>query len=808
MSPTGCSRNRDYLHMLLSSPLSALKPHYDVVVIGSGYGGSISAARLARATKADGSKVSVCLLERGREIPVGQFPDTLMQASKEFQLDTVNGHKGDRMGLYDMRLNSEINVFQGCGLGGTSLINANVSLRAEPWVWQDKAWPTAIRNERAAAMNDACQRAESMLQPNPYPDCPPLAKNAMHKKSAEHLGLGGCFYNPPINVTFQSGVNTVGIFQEACNGCGDCVTGCNVGSKNTLMRNYLPDAKNSGAEIFCGVQVRRLARRSGKNFVYYEPLSADRDKFGGPDLFVSADVVVVSAGTLGTAEILLRSKDHGLSCSDELGNRFTGNGDFFGFGYNTDHEINGVGMGNRNVDPEAPVGPCITSVIDMRRACSGSKEGYVIEEGSIPGALSPLLAGTLKKLAVHIGKDTDHDVLDAVKEKVREWRSAVWGGAYRGAVRHTQTYLIMSHDDGAGRLELKDDRVRVRWLGLGDQKVFRRNEKVLRSATEGLGGTYISSPVFTKEFGYDLLTVHPLGGACMGEDSGSGVVNHKGQLFDGKTDNSVHEGIYVSDGSVIPRPLGVNPLLTISTLSECNAYLLACERDWIIDESPREGRTKFDGSWTPDGKLSVQFTERMAGHCSDSIFQDFNAADEDGKAKNHECSFVLTIHSDDLERMIDDENHEAEIIGTVECPILSVEALTVSNGRFNLFKADKSEKALKRMEYRFNLTSVEGFQYYFDGFKLIKNEKACDLCSDTRTLYITVYCGEDARGAVVAKGMLYIAWDDFVLQLKTMKSWTSERRHSARGKAKFGVFFLGELWDTYGIGSIDSAPGR
>ena len=80
---------------------------------------------------------------------------------------------------------------------------------------------------------------------------------------------------------------------------------------------------------------------------------------------------------------------------------------------------------------------------------------------------------------------------------------------------NTQTYLIMSHDDGKGKLELKDDRVRVNWPGLGKQEVFKRTSSALYKATEALGGTYTTSPTFTKAFGYDLVTVHPLGGCCM-----------------------------------------------------------------------------------------------------------------------------------------------------------------------------------------------------------------------------------------------------------------------------------------------------
>lgn len=787
---------------LLSSPLSQIKPHYDVVVIGSGYGGSITAARLARAAKADGSKVSVCLFERGREIPVGHFPDTLLKAAREFQVDAGVGRLGSRKALFDMRQNDEINVLQGCGLGGTSLINANVSLRAEDWVWEDDAWPKAIRDDRSGRLEAGYRRAQYMLQPTAYPNKPRLTKNEMHRKSAEHLGHADCFYNPPINVTFESGVNNAGVHQEACNGCGDCVSGCNIGAKNTLMRNYLPYARNSGAEIFCGVQVRRLGREGGRNIVHYEPVGAGRRRFGSVDLFVSADIVVVSAGTLGTAEILLRSRENGLTCSDELGARFTGNGDVLGFGYNTDHEINGVGAGDEPVDPKSPVGPCITSVIDLRDVFQDPAEGFVIEEGSLPGALSPVLATALWAAAAVAGEDTDSGAWDSAKEMARMWQSAAPGGAYRGAVRNTQTYLIMAHDDGAGRLTLKDDRVRVDWPGLGKQEVFRRTNDMLYSATEALGGTYTPSPMFTKAFGYDLVTVHPLGGACMGEHAGSGVVNHKGQLFAGDEGDAVYEDIYVSDGSVIPRPLGVNPLLTISALAERNAYLLAADRGWTVDESRPAGRARVDGSWSPDEKLTLQFTERMSGHCSTSVLGDYRSAAEDGKAKGQECSFLLTIQSDDLERMIDDDSHEAAIIGTVHCPALSRAALTVSDGRFNLFKDDESDERLKRMIYRLNLVSVEGTRYFFDGFKLIKDDRGPDLWSDTTTLYITIHRGEDDRGPVAAKGILRIAKEDFATQMTTVESRTSDGRRSLEGAAKLGAFFFRELWDTYGVESF------
>src|SRR6516225_219858 len=108
----------------LASLIEDLKTHYSIVVIGSGYGGAITASRLARAGQ------QVCVLERGMEFQPGEYPNTLPEVLAQTQVDTPAAFLGSRTGLYDIRVNDDINVFCGCGLGGTSLVNANVSLTA------------------------------------------------------------------------------------------------------------------------------------------------------------------------------------------------------------------------------------------------------------------------------------------------------------------------------------------------------------------------------------------------------------------------------------------------------------------------------------------------------------------------------------------------------------------------------------------------------------------------------------------------------------------------------------------------------
>jgi cholesterol oxidase len=119
----------------LASDLSAIKRHYDVVVVGSGYGGGVAAARFARAGK------SVCLLERGREFLPGEFPGRFPDLRKEMQVRGKRVNLGSPSALYDVRVGDDMHVLIGCGLGGGSLINAGVALKPDARVFADEVWP-------------------------------------------------------------------------------------------------------------------------------------------------------------------------------------------------------------------------------------------------------------------------------------------------------------------------------------------------------------------------------------------------------------------------------------------------------------------------------------------------------------------------------------------------------------------------------------------------------------------------------------------------------------------------------------------
>ena len=237
----------------LSRPNHTIKDVYDVVVVGSGYGGGIAASRMARAGK------TVCLLERGKEFLPGDFPDAPTEALREVQTNSAIGCTGGRTDLFDFNLNEDMNVLVGCGLGGTSLINANVSLKAEDRVFEDPVWPDEIRQD--GLIQEGYKHAMAMLLPKPYPEnAPALSKLQSLEASAQ--AMGAKFSRPPINVNFDfDGPNHVGVEQQPCQYCGDCVSGCNYRAKNTTQMNYLPDARNYGAEIFTRSAVRYIEQQ-------------------------------------------------------------------------------------------------------------------------------------------------------------------------------------------------------------------------------------------------------------------------------------------------------------------------------------------------------------------------------------------------------------------------------------------------------------------------------------------------------------------------------------------------------------------
>jgi cholesterol oxidase len=538
----------------LSSPQSEIKPHYDVVVVGSGYGGGVAASRLARAGQ------SVCVIEKGKEFLTGEFPSRLPELRRELQLNGSKMRSGSRTGLFDFRLGADIHVLVGCGLGGGSLINAGVALKPDPRVFADPVWPHEITRDGLLELGFG--RATAMLRPARYGRAAELTKyRALEAASA---AFGEAPVAAPVLVSFAESINPAGVSQPACTLCGDCCSGCNVGAKNTVAMTYLPDARAHGAEIFTELAVSHIAKHEGGWRVYFATSDAKEASPG----FVDAGTVVLAAGTLGSTEILLRSREHGLKLSDRLGEGFSANGDIIAFALGGTEKVNGIGVGYPPKYVGDAIGACVAGQIELPDS-KHLERSMILQEGVLPSALAPLLP----VFFISGGR-----LLGAAHSLIK--------GVYQGPLSHLHTFFVVSHDDAKGKIRLDNGSATVDWPGVGDEPVYARVDQALTRAAEAIGARYIKSPLAVTSMGTKPATAHPLGGCSIGDDAGSGVVNHKCQVFDGEG-TSVHGGLYVCDGSVIPRSIGVNPLLTITALAERAMIHLARDHNLGFDDLPR-----------------------------------------------------------------------------------------------------------------------------------------------------------------------------------------------------------------------------
>lgn len=835
----------------IAKSLDSAKSHYTVLVVGSGYGAGVAASRLARAGQ------DVCVLERGKEILPGEYPKRLADAQGAMQFNVKGGRIGSPNALFEVHVNDDQYALVGCGLGGTSLINANVALELDKRLFDQAHWPAAFRDD--PHMVDAYyERAREMLSPNAYPDsAPTLGKLEALEHSAKQMGEQ--FYKTPINVNFQDKTNKFGVPQPACNNCGDCTSGCNVGAKNTTLMNYLPDAVNHGAQIFTEAKVSHIERDGD---VWRVHVTHNVEGGAQEPVTITADHVVLGAGTLGSTEILLRSRERGLALSDRLGEKFSGNGDALGFAYDSyfksekvDDEVHtqpfyAIGVGANDVAEEAYPGPCITGVIDMRNNEDPTK-GLVIEEGVAPGIIAAGLGPAFffgEALAdgfTRFGFDQVKPRLmdaKAMGEAVQTDPGSIGELAYKGPMARTLTYLVMSVDDSGGQLKLEDDRLTIEWKHAGEQRTFRRDDEKMREAAEAIEAQYFSDPLWSQPMGQKLITVHPIGGCGMGDDASTGVVDDTCRVFAGTSGTNVHEGLYVCDGAAIPGAVGVNPLLTISAVAERAVEKMALRQGWSIDytlecegplpaEIPAEEQAgepqdvphtehlklgiakwvaghaigpiadkitaaaeHFKADAIDEGKAAIRalvkdhpeamspgmdFTETMAGHISatashhrpwghvERIRDDYENGAAWGQSEESECSFKLTVATDNLHAMIENKHHRSRITGKVLVSAISPEPMKVLEGEFQLLVTNPDRAESWTMNYTMLLEGPEG-PVHFHGFKTLEQRGKSDPWTDLTTLFVTLRHGEDETGELIGRGVLKLGIDEFMRQLTTI----------------------------------------
>jgi len=829
----------------LSQDYEALskRASYDVLVVGSGYGGGIAASRLARAGQA------VCVLERGLEIRPGEYPSTLSDIGVHTQIrtDTDAGTvNGKPTALFDLRINEDVSALVGCGLGGTSLINANVSLELSEAVFERDGleWPSEFR-QQPNLLKDYYQLARESLGANPYPlpndaQAPgykPLNKLKALEKSG--IALGVEVQRPDINVTFNPNkTNHFGFSQAQCNLCGDCCSGCNVGAKNTTLMNYLPDAHQHGAELFCNTSVDYIEQVSDGWHVHVTATdSSARGRRKRKTL--KTKILMLAAGTLGTSEIMLRSKARGLVCSDKLGQHFSGNGDLLAFGYNSYWKDNNedsdpilrednapryesiysVGAGDNALSDEQMPGPCITGVIDLRDGQRPLDHQLVIQEGVAPGALASILLGGLVFGAAGNANflrygaaqsETRLRDIESLAAAVQKDPAALDQLAYTGPISRTQNYLVMSMDKSQGELKLTHDSVIIDWPNAGKCDALKSHHTTLARVNDAVQGQLIKNPLWGDAFGNKLITVHPLGGCRMSDQYNDGVVNHRGQVFDCRSSESVYDGLYICDGSVIPGAIGVNPLLTISALAERCCALLANERGWNInyevinfDSKPNNAhqfrkqaneavahdldtadsiddeafRQNIEGSSNAllkrDGKsfkTVFEFTETMTGFVGQSnnhktqvtlSKRDYQRAYDEGESQASRLILNMTIHVPDLRKLSQDRNLVCQI-NQGEITIAN-KSMPIESGDFRMLIPDVDDVESWLMLYQLEFNDHDGTPLVLCGRKTFHCAEGSHWWTDLTLLEVDIFSAEKVNDKEPTK-RLYTGIAELTLQ--------------------------------------------
>ncbi|QDK47560.1 GMC family oxidoreductase [Bdellovibrio sp. ZAP7] len=527
----------------LANPISDLRERYDVVVIGSGYGGSVSAARLA-------GRCRVAILERGPERPPGSFSENFEDVRNDIRC------KKNPFGLFEVHANHEMDVLNGNGLGGTSLINAGALVRPDRETVRSPEWPQALVEEvHSGQFEKYYSRVKSMLQGQAYdPRRMNSAKVRAHEYASHELGVDLKF--PPVAVNlYGQQAQQSGVTQPKCIECGNCCSGCNTGAKNTLNMNYLPLAKNQGAEVFTQIEVLWIEKLTAGYRIHCLYVSESGEKSRKS---VLANQVIVSAGTMGSTKLLLNSQARGLSLSEKLGRRFSGNGDVLGLSFNTAFRTNAIGFSSASrIRVDMKPGAVIYSIADYRNK-KNLFDRFIIEEGTFPGAFTIPL-----RLAMGVAK-----FRISAARYLRVGRDITLSkDIEKGALNYSMVYLGMGHDRADGKLQLdRKGRIRVRWPEVKYDPIYPTIDRAMKAQSRALGGNFVMNPRTLIINGKNLVTVHPLGGCVMADSVNNGVVNHLGQVY--QADGSLHAGLYVLDGSIVPTALGVNPLLTISALSE------------------------------------------------------------------------------------------------------------------------------------------------------------------------------------------------------------------------------------------------
>ncbi|KAF0196914.1 MAG: cholesterol oxidase [Bacteroidetes bacterium] len=508
----------------------SLPGNIDYIIIGSGFGGSVAALRLAE----KGYKVAV--LEQGKRFSTEDFPESDWNLKKFLWAPVLGWH-----GILRCHFFKEVFVLTGTGVGGGSLVYANTLMKPGDDFFGNPAWQTGINWK--GQLEDHYETARKMLGANRFP-VPDNAEDLVLKEIAVEMDREESFSLVDTAVYYGDREKETdpyfggaGPLRKGCSGCAGCMTGCRENAKNTLDKNYLWFAEKLGVQIFPETKAYKIENTEGK----YRVSTKKSGRKGVSGLF-EARGLIVSAGTTGTLELLLKQKYRYKSLtnlSDSIGNNVRTNS----------QSISGLVEANRKLNN----GVAITSIFSPEPGTHIE----MVKFNDRSGAITHI--GGFSADHPSPGKRAGHVITSSLRHPFKLLKllfSFRWG-------KRSIVMLVMQTHDSAMRMELK--------RGLSGTRLrFDRNsgkvpafiptgQKVLHKYAQKVNGTPLNS--LTESLFNMSTTAHIIGGCPMGKNGSEGTVD---------ADFRVHgyENMYILDSSIIPCNPGVNPSLTILALSE------------------------------------------------------------------------------------------------------------------------------------------------------------------------------------------------------------------------------------------------
>jgi cholesterol oxidase len=512
--------------------------HYDWVIIGSGFGGSVSAHRLTQ----KGYKVLV--LEKGRRFNDEDFPKNNWDL-KRWMWNPALGLKG----IFQMSFMKHMTVLHGVGVGGGSLVYANTLPTPKSAFFEGGSWGSLKDWETELAPHYATAKRMLGATLNPLE----TKGDRVMKEIARDMGREEHCHPTEVAVYFGAPNKKVpdpyfegeGPDRVGCNFCGACMTGCRIGAKNTLVKNYLYLAEKNGAEVRPETEVTAVRPNDGGGYRVETKPTFSKSGAGA----ITADRVILSGGVMGTMPLLLQMKEdpEGLpKLSDRVGDFVRSNSESL------------IAVISPEKGTNFSKGVAITSILHTDEHSHMEPVRYGAGSGFFRTLIAPHAPGPTVLSRIWGG-------ITAFMRQPMRWLRALF---VSDLAKHSQVLLYMRTLEGTLRMKLgREWRTGYRRALVTEVDDPSQAPSAFMEEATDLAERFadkvegVTTTLMTETLLGVPSTAHILGGACMGDSAETGVINDKHEVFN-------YPGLYVIDGSAISANPGVNPSLTITTLAE------------------------------------------------------------------------------------------------------------------------------------------------------------------------------------------------------------------------------------------------